>query len=767
LFIILSDFDIPAEWESKNLIISSLGSSDIESITNLSPYTVNSNLLDQSKSADYIIITRKSLMDYGNEIAELRSHLKTEVVSVEDIFFYFNSGVQDPVAFRNFIRYAYNNWQTPSISYVLLLGDGHYDYRNITLKDSIIVPTFQIYGIKELTSRESDLFYTQLETRINSTAPSAIYPSIAIGRIPVENELDAERIVEKLKIYDQNPVKDGWQTKITFVADDDITGTEPKTSELAHLTQAEKLLKLPELDRFNLTKIYISGYPTIPGGRGRLKPLATQALIDQINRGTLIVNYTGHGSPTQWAHETLFNFERDYSKINNDAKFPLIIAATCDFGLFDNPNHISFTEALIWKEKSGSIATLAPTRLVYSQPNFLINERFYENLFPDGGASIPLGEAFIQSISTSSSNENDQKYHLLGDPAMTLADAREEIEITNITPDTLNALSKVQVNAKVKVEGSFTTNFNGGAVLLVNDAVFEDINTQGGTHDSYNLPGPLVFRGEVSVSDGNMEGNFIVPKSIRYKDKNTGRLTLYAWDDNTNLTATGYRKDLLLLGSSSLNKENDGPEIDIFFDGQENFTSGDIISSNPILMAELNDESGINLTGQLGHRIELRIDETQTIDISESFTYERDSFTKGVIHYPITNLEPGDHSLTLKAFDNLNNISEQTIEFKITSSNGLVLADVVNYPNPFKRRTDFTFQTNKDGAEASVKIYTLSGRLIEKLEGHFSKAGYNEIEWNGLDRDGNTLANGVYLYKIILKDGKDKKEKIEKMVVLK
>jgi flagellar hook assembly protein FlgD len=72
-----------------------------------------------------------------------------------------------------------------------------------------------------------------------------------------------------------------------------------------------------------------------------------------------------------------------------------------------------------------------------------------------------------------------------------------------------------------------------------------------------------------------------------------------------------------------------------------------------------------------------------------------------------------------------------------------------------------------DGAEATVKIYTIAGRLIETLEGYITVAGYNEIEWNGRDRDGNVLANGVYLYKIILKmDGKTK-EKIEKMVVLK
>ncbi len=357
---------------------------------------------------------------------------------------------------------------------------------------------------------------------------------------------------------------------------------------------------------------------------------------------------------------------------------------------------------------------------------------------------------------------------------MTLADGREDIEITSITPDTLKALSIVKVNAKIKVAGNYTENFDGGAVLLVNDAEFEDINTWSeeegaGSNALYNydVQGPLIFRGEVSVNNGNLESEFIIPKSIRYKNKKSGRMTLYAWDETTNLTAQSYKDDLLLLGSSSLNAESDGPEIDIFFDNQENFSSGDIIQEKPILVAELIDNSGINLTGQLGHKIELRIDNTKAVDISESFTYNRDSFTKGLIHYPLTDLEPGAHTLSLQVFDNLNNRSEKTVEFRISDSDGLVLEEVVNYPNPFRKQTSFTFQTNRDGAEAQVKIYTVSGRLIEKLEGYFTKAGYNEIEWSGLDRDGNTLANGLYLYKIILKEGKDKKEKIEKMIVVK
>jgi flagellar hook assembly protein FlgD len=122
--------------------------------------------------------------------------------------------------------------------------------------------------------------------------------------------------------------------------------------------------------------------------------------------------------------------------------------------------------------------------------------------------------------------------------------------------------------------------------------------------------------------------------------------------------------------------------------------------------------------------------------------------------------------LKLSAFDNLNNLSDSEVTFSIATTTSLAVTDVVNYPNPFRGRTDFTFQTNRDGAETTVKIYTVNGRLIQELDGYYTILGYNELPWDGRDRDGDALANGVYLYKIILRYGDEKVEKIEKMVVI-
>ncbi|MCK5033938.1 MAG: hypothetical protein KAS18_09900, partial [Calditrichia bacterium] len=143
----------------RRLIASSLTSSAIKNVSSLSLFTPTNNLFDQSIQAELIIITPPAYMSYGEEIINLRTSgdlpISGTVVNTEDIYFYFGSGVKDPTAIRNFIRHAFNNW-TITPNYVLLFGDGHYDYRNITISDTNFIPPYEITQYNEVESRESD-----------------------------------------------------------------------------------------------------------------------------------------------------------------------------------------------------------------------------------------------------------------------------------------------------------------------------------------------------------------------------------------------------------------------------------------------------------------------------------------------------------------------------------------------------------------------------------------------------------------------------------
>ena len=140
------------------------------------------------------------------------------------------------------------------------------------------------------------------------------------------------------------------------------------------------------------------------------------------------------------------------------------------------------------------------------------------------------------------------------------------------------------------------------------------------------------------------------------------------------------------------------------------------------------------------------------------------------LRYNLEDLKSGEHTLNLQAFDNFNNQTFEEIRFRVASSEGLTLTDVYNYPNPLVDNTYFTFQVQglASFADLKIKIYTITGRLIRILDNLISpKPGYNYYLWDGLDDDGDAIANGVYLYKIILKSGQEQKEVTEKLVMLK
>ena len=736
----LLNLDLSSNSKRRNIIIASLTSAKIKNISSLQKIEMGQDLLSSSNSADFIIITHKDFLDQAKKIADLRSNLKTIVTSTEDIYNYFNGGVPDPTAIRNFIRYAYYSWQGPRVSYVLLFGDGHYDYRNISLPDVQRVPPFEIYSEREIDSRVTDNYY--VDVNFNGSDFKIITPDLAIGRLPVESTMDADRMVEKLYNYKNNPSRDGWQTVLTFVADDEKV-SDPDDIQWIHQSQTENIAKLSEISKFNIKKVYLSAYPEEAGGLGRIKPEANRALIDNINQGSLIVGYIGHGSPTRWAHEDVFNMNRDLERISNEGKLSLFTAATCDFGKYDDPNEPSFSEALIWRENAGAIGVIAATRLVYSGQNYEFTRKFYKYLFPFGQPSTTLGTAKFLSTG---SGVNDQKYHLFADPTMHLADPRSKIEITSVSPDTLKALSVVEVKGSVLTDNKANSSFEGGAVLIVNDARYDSVTTGGNLY--YTLLGPLLFKGEVSVNGGELSGKFIIPKSIRYKNKNSGRLTIYAWDAASGETALGVNSKLLINGSNNAVSDPDGPEIDVYFKNQENFSSGDYINRQPTLLAEIYDDQGINITGETGHTIMLQIDDNKPVNLSGYFIYNKNSFQKGIIDYPMNILDEGTHSLKITAFDNLNNPGSEVVDVQVSETTDLFITDVINYPNPFSEETAICFELSQP-ADVLIRIFTVAGRPVRELRSYGLPAGFHSIPWDGRDEYKQKIANGVYLYKII------------------
>jgi flagellar hook assembly protein FlgD len=132
-------------------------------------------------------------------------------------------------------------------------------------------------------------------------------------------------------------------------------------------------------------------------------------------------------------------------------------------------------------------------------------------------------------------------------------------------------------------------------------------------------------------------------------------------------------------------------------------------------------------------------------------------------------MDEGDYSLLVKAWDVFNNFSSEESFFTVVSDDQLVVRDIYNYPNPFSSTTTFTFQHNLNRTiDVNVKVYTISGRMIKHIDVENVDDKFVKLNWDGRDEDGDILANGTYLYKILVKtqDGDFSQNVIGKMAVI-
>jgi hypothetical protein len=465
-------------------------------------------------------------------------------------------------------------------------------------------------------------------------------------------------------------------------------------------------------------------------------------------------------------------FQRTVSipRFDND-KYFFLTAATCDFGRYDDPNIVSGTEDMLLLRNRGMIGGFSAARLVYSDQNAAINEEFFSNIFENPGS--PIGDSYLLT-KQKKTQDNDEKFHLFCDPALILNIPSTPVNIDRVNGQDLNVDVQLKALGEVSVSGSVLNSngivdntFNGEGIVSVFDSernlYLEDIR--------YNITeqGGVIFKGRVSINNGRFETTFRVPKDISYENKN-GRIIAYIFDEDTD--GTGYTNSVIIGGTDeNAVDDGEGPVIEISFD-DESFSNAYLVNQNFDLIVRLNDEMGLNTTGSgVGHRLEGILDDDieNSIDLSKYFVGDIDAGGKsGVANYKFSNVETGDHKIFIKAWDVFNNPSSAELYFTVVNADEAEIRDVVNYPNPFSGNTTFTFQHNLSGMiNVRIKVYTIAGRLVKEIESNGIIDRFVRIDWDGRDEDGDELANGTYLYKVIIKsnDGEVNKSVLGKLAV--
>jgi hypothetical protein len=175
----------------------------------------------------------------------------------------------------------------------------------------------------------------------------------------------------------------------------------------------------------------------------------------------------------------------------------------------------------------------------------------------------------------------------------------------------------------------------------------------------------------------------------------------------------------------------------------------------------------------IGHDIVAVLNENtnKPIVLNEYYEAELNSYKSGTIRYPMSEMENGRHSLSLKVWDVHNNSSQEYTEFVVAEEAELAIEHVLNYPNPFTTHTDFYFDHNQPGnsLEVQVQIFTISGKLIKTIQTFVLSDGFRSepIAWDGTDDFGDRIGRGVYLYKVRVRTPQGEyAEKLEKLVIL-
>ncbi|HYC86566.1 MAG TPA: type IX secretion system sortase PorU [Chryseosolibacter sp.] len=727
------------------------------------------------------IVSHPALMREATRLADHRRSTgwTVEVVSTEQIYNEFSSGRQDVTAIRDFLKLLYD--RSPStLKAALLFGKCSYDYKDRVADNTNFVPTYESRNsLHPLQTYSSDDYFAFLENTEGEWQESPAKKhtlDIGVGRLPVTTLLQAQAVVDKIISYDRDPELRGyWRKKIAFVADDG-NGDDGFTS--LHQFQADALAR--DIEEFNpafdTRKLYMGRFPKVLNPGGETVPQMTNEILTAFEDGSLIINYTGHGSEQLWADERVFS-NLIIDKLENRL-YPFLVTATCEFGRHDDPFQTSSAELTITRAGSGAIGLVTTARPVNSTTNFELNRAFYEALFQrTGNGYNNIGEVFRQTKNNSVVGVANRNFSLLADPSMTLALPPDSVQVTSVRTttgsDTLKALSTVIIQGEIQgASGEKLSGFKGVA-----EVVLYNKETQFVTIGRNNPPFQfkewtnILFRGQASVDSGEFTVTFMMPKNISYSFTN-GKLSLYASSgtSDANGVSTAFK-----IGGTEPTPPQDGtpPEIRLFI-GDTTFQAGGVTDPDTYLVARLSDSSGLNISSYgIGNSMIASLDEeNETFILNDYYIADLDNFRKGTVRYPLRGLAPGRHTLTLTAWDVHNNAGSATIEFTVTSDNNLTIETLGNYPNPFSEQTKIFFTHNRSGddLEAQLFIYTAAGKLVESIHVPIAESGYlvELAEFDNRGNSGKKLPPGLYFARVMVRSltNGSKNERITKLIIL-
>lgn len=739
----------------------------------------NSNL-SALDSTDLVILAAPAYLDQALELAGIHANegLRAAVVRQEDVFNTFSSGNPDPTAIKMLMQMLWDRADLAQDTalrprYLQLFGDGTFVNRNLPRNSPYVITYQSDNSISPTASYVSDDYFGFLGDNYGEGIGDKM--AIGVGRIPCSSPEEATDYLNKVRAYTETATAGGdalcalgdtlgtfgdWRNRLVFVADD-MDGNGGATEVVHMLNSDEHADKVRNFHNdFDISKIYLDAYPQQVTPGGERYPEAEEAIDRAVVEGALIVNYIGHGGERGWAHERVLD-NTTIQSWENMNRMPLFMTATCELARFDDPEAETAGELIVMNPEGGAIAMLTTTRVVFSGSNQQLNRAFFDIALEDNpGSPLRLGDIarVTKNDPQVANSSNKRNFSLLGDVALRLAYPDLQVHVASM-PDTIRALDVVQVTGFVAdLEGDTLTDFDG----LVFPKVFDKMSTVT-TLNNDGASSPHVFevyrnllhKGVAEVQNGAFAFEFSVPADID-QTFGSGRLSFYATDgqrdahgSDESFTVGGYNPDATL--------DLTPPSIQLFMNDTL-FADGGITHDRPVLLARLEDNSGINASGLgIGHDIKMILDGASdgAIVLNDFYVADLNTFRSGTVRYPLSNLSPGEHTLDFVAWDVANNKGSASLKFIVVDSPEAFVAEFTSIPNPTSDGVTFRFEHNLacQNAEINIDVSDMQGRRVAQLTTVMEPSGFRSqpVRWDLRSQtDGGAVRPGIYIARMTL-----------------
>ncbi len=370
-------------------------------------------LRNPAGGADAVIVTSAELRVAAEQLAGWhRAHdRRALVVDIQDAYDEFNDGIFHPKAVQVMMKWAVANWQSPAPAYLTLVGDGHWNFKG---NNQAVYPLQPQHIPPFLAWVDPWQGEVPADAQFGDIDDDRV-PEIAVGRLAVNTLAEARTVVDKIVSYDENLRIADWQRRALFVADNpDSSGDFPAVSDeiIAGYTPTD----------LQVVRAYLPGDAVTPATPEQIA--ATHStLADALQAGAFMVQFTGHGAPERWTHESIWRSSHIPALVNGE-KLPLIMTFNCLDGYFAHPDPARFSIAELMQRHAGggSIAAVSPSGLGTTSHQLAFRKILLDVMFKDNirEVGVALTIAKQQFSQVYGKHYLIDTMTLFGDPAMRL-----------------------------------------------------------------------------------------------------------------------------------------------------------------------------------------------------------------------------------------------------------------------------------------------------------------------------------------------------------